>query len=199
MPIVTARNPLVIQPYGESSQAHGPFLSGYHRRGLHFHKMNLWTYHAPDFSLTSGRIDHTLSPYADDPAIMAAYRELGLRLNVPDVQIIWCYTRHGRFPLTGILHREWHLSVPLDKVRACYNQVVWNRIIGRPSASTARMQRTPVEDLWSQLLVPIQDGEAISAIILHPVPENWIVSTTLVSVELDSARRAERAHKRLRR
>lgn len=88
--------------------------------------MNLWTYHDPDFSLTSGRVDHTRSPYADDPAIMAAYLELGRRLNIPDVQIIWCYTRHGRYPLTSIERREWHLSVPSDQIRACYNQLAWN-------------------------------------------------------------------------
>ena len=101
--------------------------------------MNLWTYHDPGFSLTSGRVDHALSPYADDPAIMEAYRELGRRLDIPDLQIVWCYTRHGDYSVTGIERFEWHLSVPSDDIIVCIDGVVWNRIIGKPPGATTEM------------------------------------------------------------
>jgi hypothetical protein len=190
--------------------------------------MNLWTYHDPNFSLTSSRVDHALSPYADDPAIMEAYRELGYRLNIPDVQIVWCYTRHGDYPLTGIEHREWHLAVPPDEIIACTDGLVWNRIIGKPPGATTEMydkwrqearqlyphdatsrhrheqeqlqqfrnESPPPGGWWSRLVVPLHDGEMISAIIRHPVRESWIVATRLVSSSLNNARRLERIRQR---
>lgn len=72
---------------------------------------------------------------------MAAYRELWRRLNIPDGQIVWCYTEYGRRKLTEITEREWRLSVPQDEIVGCIDGLVWNRIIGSRSSVTQKMHR----------------------------------------------------------
>jgi len=93
--------------------------------------MELWTWHEPDFSLLSGRVEHNRSEYYQRvPGIVAAYDELWHRLK-NDGQLVWCCTdisEHG--DLESSPHVLWKLDVPPDQILGFVDEIVWNRILG---------------------------------------------------------------------
>ena len=93
--------------------------------------MRLWTYHKPDFSLTSGRVDLSRSDYFRCmPEIPGAYAELARRVGTD--QIIWCYVRPDEYNnIPELTCVEWALDVPDDQVLAIIDSFVWERIIAQ--------------------------------------------------------------------
>jgi hypothetical protein len=92
--------------------------------------MQLWTWHEPDFDLTSGEVDHSRSKYyKGTPGIPAAYAELSRLLGTD--QIIWCYVRrHEYHQLPNLTRIEWALDVPEDQILGMIDAYVWNKILG---------------------------------------------------------------------
>jgi hypothetical protein len=82
------------------------------------HTVQLWTWHKPDFSLTSGRVYHSRSSYYQTiDTIPPAYEILASHIGTD--QIIWCYSHPGkRIIIPGNPCVEWVLDVPSDKVLA---------------------------------------------------------------------------------
>ncbi len=93
--------------------------------------INLWTIHPPDFSIKEGRLDHSKSEYyKNTPGVKQAYPELWKRINIPDGQIIWCYTDKSDITKTGIIKKRWDLYLPVSEVIQFVDDMVWNRILG---------------------------------------------------------------------
>lgn len=95
--------------------------------------VRLWTWHKPDFSLTSDRVDWSRSDYYNDeslPEVRKAYARLAEQLGTD--QIIWCVTRReDHIVLPSDECCEWEIEVPSDNILRFVNAIVWNRIIGR--------------------------------------------------------------------
>ena len=92
--------------------------------------MQLWTYHEPRFSLTSGSVDHSLSTYyCTVEGVPEAYRRLWARLD-NNTQIVWCYTVPNQYSPTGIGRVEWLLDISDEAITAFVDDIVWNRILG---------------------------------------------------------------------
>ena len=132
--------------------------------------VTLWTIHSPDFDITSGRVDHSKSEYyLSVPGVKEAYHELWRRLNTPEGQIIWCYTKNDDIAKTGEEKIMWELQIELEKVICFLDSLVWNRILGikcsvgrtlrrkwikeaieiRPADSRSYVDRC-YEDFWNQ-------------------------------------------------
>lgn len=95
--------------------------------------MRLWTWHRPEFPLIEGRVDISRSEYADNPRIMAAYKEVADRIGTD--QIIWCYTvPDQRIQLPCHTHVEWVLDVPRDKILCFVDEIIWGVIRGEQVA-----------------------------------------------------------------
>src|SRR4030042_22591 len=93
--------------------------------------VSLWMIHSPDFDLTSGRVDHSKSRYyLSVSGAKEAYHELWRRLNTPEGQIIWCYTKNVEIAKTGLEKIKWEIQMPLKKVICFLDSIVWNRILG---------------------------------------------------------------------
>ena len=93
--------------------------------------MKLWTWHEPDFSLLSGRVDLSRSRYyATVARAPQAYAELSRHLGTN--QIIWCYVRRDEYHnLPHLTRIEWALDVPDDETLAITDAFIWNKILGR--------------------------------------------------------------------
>jgi len=166
-------------------------------------KITLWTIHSPGFDLTSGRVDHSKSEYyLTIRGVEAAYHELWYRLDIPDGQIIWCYTSDDDIAKTGVEKIKWELQMPRKEIICFLDSLVWNRILGIkcgvgknmrrqwikegiekcPSDARAYVKRCYEEfwnrqpqtgSWWDELFVQ-NTGECIDAIIHHPVPGNFV-------------------------
>ena len=169
--------------------------------------MRLWTYHTPDFSLTSGRVNHSQSDYYRTvPGVPEAYAELWRRLGTD--QIVWCYAQDGEQAATTTPHVEWLLEIP--NVLAFVDGIVWNRILGIrcqvpktlryawknksivrfPHNASERhgfierqtdafwTMSPPGGDWWNSLIIESSDCETVQVIIKHPVPESCVVAKT---------------------
>ena len=164
--------------------------------------MQLWTWHEPDFSLTSGRLDHSRSQYykivdgAPD-----AYAELAQRLSTD--QIIWCYVRRDDYhDLPKLTRVEWALDVPDTEILAITDAYIWNKILRihtyprslyfewleyAPTDGAARVefiehkieeyhaQLPPDGGWWSQLFITDTMPEGATVLLKHPIPEAWVV------------------------
>jgi len=165
--------------------------------------ITLWTIHSLDYDLTSGRVDHSKSEYyLSVSGVKEAYHELWRRLNIPEGQIIWCYTKNDEMTKTGEEKIMWKLQVPREKVICCIDSIVWNRILGKkcrvgntllrqwkkeaikkyPEDPHSYVDRC-FEDFWDQKpntgswwdeLFVQNTGECIDAIIHHPVPDKFV-------------------------
>ena len=168
----------------------------------------LWTWQGPDFSLTTGTVDHRKSCYYDDPSfpdVAPAYHKLWRRLGT--TQIIWCYPRHGEHHhISGISEVEWELEVPESEILAVIHPYVWNRITGTgrtfPECLHGRwrldsIQHRPnreqyVRDReveyeaaiarggwWTNLFLPRESASGGDVLLRHPLEEAWIRGRTL--------------------
>ncbi len=97
----------------------------------HEDQLRLWTVHPPGFSLTEGRVDHSKSKYyCDTHGVKDAYHELWHRRQIPDGQVVWCYTDEGSIERTGEKKVKWDLYDPSLKTICFIDDLVWNRILG---------------------------------------------------------------------
>jgi hypothetical protein len=165
--------------------------------------MLLWSWQKPDFSLTSGSVDHSKSEYYKTVrGIPAAYAELAKRLDTQD--IVWCYVRHDDYDSSSEATRvEWALDVPDELILAIVDTFVWDKIIGQktfPSMLRSRWiseapiqeparsayleqqlndyhsQPEPIDGWWSRLFVTDTTIEGATVLLKHPVPESCVVS-----------------------
>ena len=164
--------------------------------------MQLWTWHKPDFSLTSGRVDLSRSSYYQTiDTIPPAYEILAGHIGTD--QIIWCYSQPGkRIIIPGNPCVEWVLDVPSDKVLAIIDTWVWERIIESgaypPSLREkwvceaeqgdleskpyieAKVQEylnqlPPKGDWWKSLFVDSISHGDTTVLVEHPIPEIWVL------------------------
>lgn len=165
--------------------------------------VTLWTIHSPDFDLTSGRVDHSKSEYyLSVSGVKEAYHELWRRLNTPEGQIIWCYTKNDDIAKTGEEKIMWELQIALEKVICFLDSLVWNRILGIKCSVGSTLHRQWIkeaiekcpedshsyvdrcyEDFWNQKpktgswwdeLFVHNTGDCVDAIIHHPVPDKFV-------------------------
>lgn len=165
--------------------------------------MLLWSWQEPEFSLTSGTVDHSKSEYYQTvPGIPAAYAELAKRLETP--KIVWCYVRHDEYDSSSETTRvEWALDVPDELILAIVDPFVWDKIIGQktlPSMIRSRWfseapiqeparsvyleqqlndyhsQPEPIGGWWSRLFVTDTTIEGATVLLKHPVPDSCVVS-----------------------
>lgn len=164
--------------------------------------MKLSSWQEPDFSLTSGRVDHSRSSYYRRMlAIPPAYARLATHVGTD--QIIWCYARPDEYrKLPGDTRVEWLLDVPDEKILGIIDSWVWERIIGSkayPSALRNRwameavqgehdllahirvredeyLSQPPPEGGWWKALF-ISDIDTADSIVLveHPIAESWVI------------------------
>jgi hypothetical protein len=94
--------------------------------------MKLWTIHDTyDFKLSKGHVDHSKSDYYNNtPGVKEAYYKLWPLIQVPDGQIIWCYTRKEDIRKTGTPKIKYTLKVPEDSVITYIDDIMWNYILG---------------------------------------------------------------------
>ncbi len=104
-------------------------------------RINLWTIHSDDFSISEGCVDHSKSIYyKKTKGVKDAYPELWKRLSkevsnkekskaIEEGQIIWCFTSKDEICRTGIRKIKWDLFVPESEV-TFMDSLVWNRILG---------------------------------------------------------------------
>ncbi len=93
--------------------------------------MRLWSIHTPDFSLTAGKVDHSKSNYYDSvPKLRESYHKLWNLIQIPDGQIIWCYTQNDRLEKKKDEKILWPLDVPEDGIICFVDDLVWNRLLG---------------------------------------------------------------------
>jgi hypothetical protein len=164
--------------------------------------MQLWTWHEPDFDLTSGEVDHSRSKYyKSTPGILAAYAELSRLLGTD--QIIWCYVRRDEYhQLPNLTRIEWALNVPDNQILGMIDAYVWNKILGiktyprslysdwldmAPTDESARLayinkkiedyhsQPEPSGGWWSRLFTKDSTIEGATALLRHPIPEHWVI------------------------
>lgn len=179
---------------------------------MHEDQLKLWTVHRvhpPGFSLTEGRVDHSKSEYyPTTPRVKDAYHELWRRLQIPDGQVVWCYT-DGEIVKIGAEKVKWELHVPSSEIICFIDDVVWNRILkikcsvpanmrcqwygealkkfpNDPKALKAYEERC-LENFWSQEpksgdwwdeLFTENADNGVSALIGHPIPSKWIHGRT---------------------
>ena len=87
--------------------------------------------HPPGFSLTEGCVDHSKSEYyRNTDGVKEAYHELWRRLQIPDGQVVWCYTNDGGIEKTSVKKVKWELYDPDLKIIRFIDDLVWNRILG---------------------------------------------------------------------
>ncbi|QDT96262.1 hypothetical protein [Gimesia aquarii] len=163
--------------------------------------MKLWTWHKPDFLLTSGRVDHSQSKfYQSMPTLPPAYDKLAGHVGTD--QIIWCYSQSNEhIKIPNDTKVEWVLNVPSDKVLAIIDAWVWERIIesgacppslrekwayeagqrdlDSNSYVDAKMQEyleqpPPNGDWWKSLFVDRISHDNTTVLIEHPIPEIWV-------------------------
>ena len=92
--------------------------------------VKLWSSQSSDFSLTSGRVDHSKSYYFQHTeGIPEAYRRLALQFGTD--QIIWCNTRYVDLKKRDIKSIEWELVVPKEAILALVDEFVWNKVFGQ--------------------------------------------------------------------
>jgi hypothetical protein len=144
----------------------------------------LWTAHAPDFSLTEGKIVHAKSHFYTNAngltrGIKDAYHKLWQKIGRPDGQIIWCYTV-CKFP-RDVSKVVWCLEVPEEAILFRIDDIAWNKIIRQPLIRLPRgrenewNRRPRTGDWWDELLIDDNASDYLrSALILHPIPEAWI-------------------------
>jgi hypothetical protein len=172
--------------------------------------MKLWTWHGPDFSLTSGRVDHSRSSYYTDenlPKIPCAYAELARRLGTD--QIIWCYVSPNEYIKTSNDTRvEWVLEVPDDKLFSIIDSFIWNRIIDRKTYPDSLREKWAYEAIetddynaylernrqkydsqtppkggwWEALFITDINTEGATVLLKHPIPDIWIVRSPDINV-----------------
>ena len=165
--------------------------------------IDLWTIHSPKFDIRTGRVDHNKSDYyPDDSGVKEAYQELWKRLNIPDGQIIWCYTKNDSMVKPGTKKIRWQLKIPHEKVICFIDSLVWNRILGKEcyvgktlsrkwkkeafknnpedTASYTKKfckefwnQKPKTGSWWDELFVD-NSGECVDALIHHPVPKEFV-------------------------
>lgn len=164
--------------------------------------VRLWSYHAPNFSLTSGRVNWSLSKhYNTIKSAPSAYAELAKNLGTD--QIIWCCTTKDEHASSS--NAEWELDVPREKIIAVVDEQIWNRILGlRCSPPASQRHQWRIEDYsneghydrmmsqfglgpsppggwWPQLFISDIAHENANALLPHPIPETWVVSKLLMS------------------
>ena len=105
--------------------------------------MRLWSIHAPGFSLTAGKVEHSKSEYYydDNSKLRESYHKLWERIQIPDGQIIWCYTQKDGIPKTGVEMRLWKLEVPNDDIIRFVDDLVWNRTFDNECGVGTQMRR----------------------------------------------------------
>jgi hypothetical protein len=151
--------------------------------------MKLWTWQSPDFSLTEGHVIPERSDYFQTVlGIPKAYRRLWKRFGTD--QIIWCYTNADAHYKSPIVETEWSLDVPDAQVLAFVDDLVWNRILGikcalpRPlcrdwteeQVAAFWARKAPPGGWWNCLFVNHGKGDSTSALIRHPIPQEWVIS-----------------------
>jgi hypothetical protein len=163
--------------------------------------IQLWTWQEPDFSLTSGYVDHAQSEYYNTVlGVPEAYAILAKRLGTD--QIIWCYVRRDEYDnLPHLTRIEWALDVPDDDILAIIDTYTWNRLLGietyprtrylrllrdAPMEETARnahieqqirdyhSQPEPDGGWWSRLFMTDTTVEGATVLLAHPIPESWV-------------------------
>lgn len=164
--------------------------------------MKLWTFHTPDFSLTSGSIDLDCSydvSYVE--GLRERYEELARHVGLDRYEIIWCHVRDD-FIRAGYEDRvEYILEVPEDQILRIVDSFIWNKIIGldawpmslyykwRDEAPPGKAgeyikrkteeyhaQPPPPGGWWSLLDITDLTAEGACVLLRHPMPESWIVS-----------------------
>ncbi len=164
--------------------------------------MKLWTWHGTDFSLTCGRVDHSLSQYYNCmPSIPPAYAELARRVGTD--QIIWCYARPDPDEYEDLKQIKWVLDVSDDRILAIISSPIWERIIctkalppalrekwkceafqGKHDDSEAYIeekseeyfsQPPPEGGWWTDLFISDIGAEGARVLLKHPIPDSWVV------------------------
>jgi len=163
--------------------------------------MKLWTFHTPDFSLTSGSIDLDRSfDVSYVTGLREAYEELARHLGLERYEILWCHNRED-FNRAGYRDRvEYKLDVPDDQFLCIVDSYIWNKIIGLDAYPTPlyfkwreeaapnaigdyiekklaeyHSQPPPPGGWWSRLVIEDLDAEGACVLLRHPIPEAWIV------------------------
>ena len=95
--------------------------------------------------MTSGRVDHSRSNYCRSmPTIAPAYAQLACQLGTD--QIICCFVRPDEYEkLPNLMHTEWALDVPDDKILAIIDSFIWARILGTKAHPPALRERWKCE------------------------------------------------------
>jgi hypothetical protein len=164
--------------------------------------MRLWTFQSNDFSLTSGEIDVTRSPYYESvPNLVQAYDGLAKWLGLPKYEVVWCHVRDDFTLEHWEGYKLWELEVSDDQILAIVDSFIWCRIIDKPSIPSSLRaqwrrdaphdhtrgnyldrksteyyaQSPPAGGWWSQLSSDVS-AEAPSALLKHPIPEDWIIN-----------------------
>jgi hypothetical protein len=136
--------------------------------------MRLWTWHPPGFSILTGKLDRSLSPYARDrPAYLAACAELAARIGTE--QFIFCCTHRGqwstvKWPYLRLEPEvEWVLEVPYAQVLALIDGAAWDHAIRHASG------RQAASELPAGLLCEGPTTEDAQALIPFPVDSAWVL------------------------
>ena len=164
--------------------------------------MQLWTWQEPDFSLTTGHVDHAQSDYYKKVSgVPDAYAQLAKLLGTD--QIIWCYVCRDEYDdLPHLTRIEWILDVPDDGILAIIDAFIWNKILDiqsyprslyltwledAPLEKTARdlyieqrikeyhSQPEPDIGWWSRLFITDTSVEGATVLLNHPIQKSWVV------------------------
>ncbi len=161
--------------------------------------MKLWTWHGTDFSLTSGCVDLSRSPYYHMPKYRFAHAELARRVGTD--QIIWCYVRRTKHEERERIERV--LKVPKDRLLRIIDSPIWERIIDGAIPPDVREQwycearqrklffsdrekfiekkekeysdqPPPKGGWWTKLFIDDITAEGAEVLLKHPIPDSWV-------------------------
>jgi hypothetical protein len=119
---------------------------------MHNEIINLWTIQHPEFDITSGIVEHEKSEYyLPLSGVKEAYHELWQRLNIPEGQILWCYTTKDDIVKTGEEKILWELQIPREKVICFLDDLVWNRILGTIQDISLRSMHNQWFEEWKKV------------------------------------------------
>jgi hypothetical protein len=162
-------------------------------------KLLLWSWQTRGFSLTEGKVDHSLSKFnRTHNGYRKSCKELVERLGTD--QFIWCYTQEEK-PWDNRV--KWELEVPKNRVRLICS-ITWHWILNRnadesrgcvipekffnlshqvnPCFSRAEFQNRfhdgwrnkTTEELWDSLFVDKVQGSCTHALLRYPVKEECV-------------------------
>jgi len=159
--------------------------------------MRLWTFHTPDFSLTSGAIDLDHSyDVSYVPGLRERYEDLAHYLGLDRYEIIWCHVRDDIIRDAYVDRVEYILEVPDYQILRIVDSYIWNKIIGLDAYPRSKWQTEAPEGItseyfqkkvdeyhdqlpppggwWPQLFLTDTTAEGACVLLRHPIPESWI-------------------------